>query len=414
VAGGTLAVLVTWLCAPGARAQPQLHAGIETSAGYREQAQPSPGRKPRRLPVSPSATGLCTEPLAGVAAPDAPHGVFVLQFPGNDLAPVTNYILHQPDVCGGDIFVVWSTVDQGGGHYNWSSVDNQITPWAQAGKKVNLIVWAVSDSATNTGTPNYVLNAPGYQSVSCPNRGTTASYPVYYTDVYKGYLKTFMQAVINRYGANSNVGYIRFGLSRGGEVFPTCLQQMETFSGFSTLAQFDTQWESYITEMTAFQKGLLSQIPNASSGHVVQLMAALDEFGSPAQNSVTDFEAKNAVSLGFGFGSQGLELSDYNAYHSGKPCGSDWCAMFKAYAGQVPLELQSVAASDPTNAAGGTGSMTVLLPFALSLHTQIFEVYIQDLQVAYDPTSKYYSQYGDAYRKAFDQVAQTVGFGSAK
>ena len=58
--------------------------------------------------------------------------------------------------------------------------------------------------------------------------------------------------------------------------------------------------------------------------------------------------------------------------------------------------------------------MTVLLPFALSLRTQIFEVTIQDLQVAYDPTSPNYAQYGKAYQQVYQQAAETVGYGSAK
>jgi len=247
--------------------------------------------------------------------------------------------------------------------------------------------------------------------VSCQNQGVTSPYPVYYLDPYKSYLKTFIQAVLNRYGANPNVGYIRFGLSKGGEAYPTCLTQMMTFSGFSTLAQFDAQWESYMVEMTQFEKGLQDGIL-ASSGRVVQLMATMTQFGSPPQYSVNDFEAKNAASLGFGFGCQGLSLSDYNNYHGGKSCTSDWCNMFKMYAGQVPLELQTIAASDPTDAAGGTGSLTVLLPFALSMRAQIFEVYVQDLQVAYDPTSQYYGQYGEAYRQVFEQVAEAAGYGS--
>ena len=53
--------------------------------------------------------------------------------------------------------------------------------------------------------------------------GATTPYPVYYVDPFKSYHKTFIQAVLNRYGANPNVGYIRFGLSKGGEASPTCL-----------------------------------------------------------------------------------------------------------------------------------------------------------------------------------------------
>ena len=62
---------------------------------------------------------------------------------------------------------VWNSVDKRNGNYDWSSVDNVIRPWVQVGKKVNLIVWGVSDSRPNNGTPAYVMNDPGYQSVTC-------------------------------------------------------------------------------------------------------------------------------------------------------------------------------------------------------------------------------------------------------
>jgi hypothetical protein len=218
---------------------------------------------------------------------------------------------------------------------------------------------------------------------------------------------------MNRYGGNGNVGYIRFGLSRGGEVFPTCLAQMMAFSNFFTIDQFNMQWESYIVEMTRFQKDLQTQIVNAG-GRAVQLMAALDVYGNPAQYAVNDFEAANAKSLGFGFGSQGLSASDMAAYIAGRPCGSDWCGAFQKEYGLVPLELQTVAASDPTNAPRGTGTLVNLLPFALSLDVQIFEVYIQDLQVAYDPTSPNFAQYRQAYSQVFQQTASKIGFAPAK
>ena len=200
-----------------------------------------------------------------------------------------------------------------------------------------------------------MLSDPGYKSVGCVSRGALTSYPVYYSPGYKDNYKTFVGALLNRYGRTSNVGYIRFGLSRGGEAFPTCLTEMMQQGGYSTLSQFNTVWENYISEMTAFQQG----IP-----HTVQLMAALNQYGWPTQWAVCDWEANNAVALGFGFGSQGLQLSDTVNYAGGH-CSSDWCAMFSTYLGRVPLEVQTIAASDPANTPGSTGSMTVLLPFAL-------------------------------------------------
>ncbi|MGO9230280.1 MAG: hypothetical protein ACLQKA_13880 [Bryobacteraceae bacterium] len=362
----------------------------------------------RDCPAVPAAVPSCTEPLPGLAAPYAPHGIFVLQFPGSDLTPVTKYIQAQPTVCGGNLFVVWSAVDRGNGNYNWTEIDSQMNQWVQAGKKVNLIVWGVSDGAANNATPSYVLNDPNYKAVTCQDNGATMQYPVYYAGSYQADYRTFIQAVMNRYGGNDNVGYIRFGLSRGGEAYPTCLNQMMAFSGFSAIGQFDAQWESYITDMTQFQQGLQTQIIDAG-GRAVQLMAALNQYGNPVQYAVADFEATNAKSLGFGFGSQGLSASDIANYDEGQPCASDWCNAFENGYGLVPLELQTIAASDPTNAPGGTGTMVDLLPFALGLHAQIFEVYIQDLQVAYDPTSPDFAQYSQAYQSVFEQTASKLG-----
>jgi hypothetical protein len=42
----------------------------------------------------------------------------------------------------------------------------------------------------------------------------------------------------------------------------------------------------------------------------------------------------------------------------------------------------------------------VLLPFGVSLGAQVFELYIRDWQVAYDPTSANYAAYGAACRSA--------------
>ena len=364
-------------------------------------------------PASPAPPPSCNEPLPGIAAPYAPHGIFLLEFPGANPAPITNYILKQPAVCGGDLYVVWNKVDSGAGAYDWSSVDIAMAPWIQAGKKVNLIVWGVSDSRPNNGTPAYVMNDPAYQSVTCQENGQTLQYPVYYAGSYKTNYKAFIQAVMNRYGANNNIGYIRFGLARGGEVFPTCLPQMMAFSSVTAISDFNTIWQNYITEMTSLQNSAQSAILSRA-GHVAQLMAAINQYGSPVQYSVIAFEAQNAKSLGFGIGSQGLQASDITAFNAGRPCGSDWCHAFQTNFGGVPLELQTIAASDPANAPGGTGSLTALLPFALSLRTQILEVYVQDLQVAYDPTSPNYAQYGQAYRQLFDQTAVVLGYAPAK
>jgi hypothetical protein len=76
----------------------------------------------------------------------------------------------------------------------------------------------------------------------------------------------------------------------------------------------------------------------------------------------------------------------------------------------VPLEIQTINSSDPANTPGGVGSLTVLLPFASSLGATVFEIYVQDWQVAFDPTSPNYLRYGAGYRKVFNDTAAALGY----
>jgi hypothetical protein len=94
----------------------------------------------------------------------APVSMEVL-FPPNSGAPyygdVQTYLMTNPAVTGANFYVKWVDVDQGPGtspQYVFSSIDTELLPWTQANKKVNLVIWAVSDSSPNDATPQYVIN----------------------------------------------------------------------------------------------------------------------------------------------------------------------------------------------------------------------------------------------------------------
>ena len=86
-------------------------------------------------------------------------------------------------------------------------------------------------------------------------------------------------------------------------------------------------------------------------------------------------------------------------------CTSDWCNLFDQYAGMVPLELQTIAPSDPSG-AGQTGSLTTLVPFAISRHAAFLEIYYQDWLLAFDPRYPGYVQYGAAYSRVLTEAAK--------
>ena len=132
-----------------------------------------------------------------------------------------------------------------------------------------------------------------------PGDPQTLTYPVYYAGSYKTLYKTFMRAMMNRYAANSNVGYIRFGLARG---VPPADDGVLGSDG-------DRGLQHGVGELH-HGDDLDAEGPAAGDCERVrgvQLMAGINQYGSPIQLAAIAFEAQNAMSLGFGFGSQGLQ-----------------------------------------------------------------------------------------------------------
>ena len=134
--------------------------------------------------------GKCDAPLTTIGDPSAPHGIFALEFPQKVEKAVPDVVLNNPAVCGGNVFIVWSYVDAGPNavqQYDFSSIDTQIAEWTGAGRSVNLIVWAMSDGATNYATPPYVVDQ--ITTVSC---ATSNLVPVFWKEPYPTLYKAFM------------------------------------------------------------------------------------------------------------------------------------------------------------------------------------------------------------------------------
>lgn len=309
---------------------------------------------------------------------------------------VQNLLVNNPVVSGANIVMQWSSVDHGPGaspQYDWSTMDTAAQPWIAAGKKVNLIVWTIGDGPTNTATPQYVWDNLGAANYTTCNG---QQIPNYFNPAFHLAYQQFMAQVVQHYGSNPGIGYIRFGLGRGGETNParglgtepTCTNAFMNQWGWT-----ETAWINYLNSMLNYEASLKSP---------KQLM--LGVVGTNLIKNVPQATAATAVAAGIGFGSQGLQAKDITNYPS---CTSDWCNLFNQYTGSVPLELQTIAQSDPTG-AGQTGSLVPLLPFAISHHAQILEIYYEDWLLAFDPAYPGYSQYGAAYAQALTQAAHSA------
>jgi len=326
-----------------------------------------------------------------VDVPSAPHGLFVLLFPGARVNAKATALLHVSAVCGANIYIPWRNVDKGPGvnpRYDWSSVDQQIAPWAAAGKVVNLIVWATGYGARANATPDYVFS--NVASVNCPSFGHT---PVFWDRGFVDSYQSFMSAVVGKYGKNTSIGYIRFGLGAGGEIYPACMYALMDH-GFSK-----PTWRKYLFDMLDYEKSLNSP---------KQLAVGLNAFGNPPDVAFTAEVAEHAVQNGIAIGNQGLSIQDARNDAAARPCMADWCRIFRRFRGKVPLVLQTGGVSNPEGSEP-TGSMVDIMPFALSQHVQIFELYVEDLLVAYDPSNPQYAQHHSEYQKAYEGAVKVLG-----
>jgi hypothetical protein len=334
----------------------------------------------------------CTDSLSSVAVPDGPHGLFAIIFPNVKLQEkAEHFLLHNPVVCGANMFLIWNEIDRGPGakpRYDFSKVEEQIKPWIKAGKEVNLVSWATGYGGRRRLTPDYVFKQ--VQTVSCENAGEV---PVFWEKGFMENYQQFMAAIVQHFGNNSSVGYIRFGLGLGGETFPACMWAMKS-KGFTP-----ERWKRYLFDMLDYEASLNSP---------KQLMVGINSLPGPQNFDLPDSVARRAIHNKIAIGSQGLSIEDARADQAGSPCAVDWCHMFREATGKVPLELQTVKQSNP-DGSGRVGSMVEILPFALKLRVQIFEIYVQDWMVAYDPSDPDYDRYHKDYQQAFEAAAKVVG-----
>jgi hypothetical protein len=210
----------------------------------------------------------------------------------------------------------------------------------------------------------------------------------------------------------SHIGYIRVGLSKGGEInLPSGWDNSSSgacYGGYSgkwgyTAGSPGDSWNGYLQSMVQWEGGLNTSIPLLVS------ITPITDVGTEPD----DFIAQVAAQNGINFGNQGLQASDITSFSSGNPCAGDWCNLFHQY--PMPIrELQTIGQSCPqgngacSGQAGETGPLPALLSFAT---TQVptpandFEIYYEDWLIAYDPTNANNATYGAAYKTAIEAAA---------
>ena len=366
-------------------------------------------------PSQPASGGTpnCTAANSKVADPTAPHGIFVLEgnAQGATGQAILKYLLPNPDVCGVDFWVRWNQVDRGpqtANRYDWSRVEADMAPWEQAGKQVNLILIGAAEGAAQAqgATPSYVLSQ--VQVVTCG--GQSQPTPIFWQPGYERNWHDFIAQTLSHFASNTHIGYLRFGLGIGGEgLVGPAAERPGPCKQLWDAAGYQTEWPAYNQRLIAFE---------ASQRSVHQLMIGIAD-------TLAASNVAQAAAAGIGFGQQGLKARDVTDIANNATCvPSDWCHLFRKYAGKVPLEVQQLALSNPSGAPAtpgvtgtgpgspesvATGPLPPLLTAALSVQTQVFEVYADELLMAFDPAWPGHDKYGASYAAAFASLAKVVG-----
>jgi hypothetical protein len=361
-----------------------------------------------------SATATCTPPGHAasdphVSDPSAPHGLYVLSG-SSPLSKakygkqIQKYLVNNPDVCGGAVFVFWNKVDNGPGakqRYNWSYVNQLIAPWAKAHKTVALLLGGATGYASDGepgGVPTWLL--PQLNEITC---GRTEA-PVYWQKPYSSNWMAFVAAFIDHYEKNPNVAYVHVGVGSGESTLVLGVKDDRSCLDKWNAVGYQSQWPSYVSQVISFVGKMHAPI---------QLNVSINSFAN--YPSSTQIAAEDAA-WGIGFGFNGLQASDATAAaanNADPQCNADWCGLYNQYAGKVPLYIQTLQASDPgpgtSSTSESTGPLPPLLSTALEMHTQIFELYAEDWLMAFDPTFPGYSEYHTKTAQALDSAASIVG-----
>jgi hypothetical protein len=211
--------------------------------------------------------------------------------------------------------------------------------------------------------------------------------------------QNLIQQAVAHYASVPNVAYLRFGMGIGGQTNPTnglsaedprqtaCQAQMTKFGFTSAAAPWpapsSSGWDNVSANWTAYLQAMVHYEESLSSPKAIIMTISPIQFG-PVDHSTPDAVAAAAAAAHIGFGNQGLDKNDAINYANGIACyGGDWCSNFKRYHGEVPLELQTLFYSDPSNGSQ-TGSLVNSVPFATTMGVNILELYAEDWMCTYD------------------------------
>jgi len=344
--------------------------------------------------VAPSCKG--NDPM--VAAPSAPHGLFVwnpLGYPKYQPYLTNDVIGKDPNFCGASVVIKWADIQTSKNVYAWHNIETELKQYTDAGLTVNLLFADSTEGTTNDVTPAWVMapksqGGDGVPSITCAGQ---PQIPVYINAQYEADWEAFIVAAIQQFSFTGSslapsVGYMRFATAGGAEA----LAPPNYNDGGACQAQWVAAGLSYAT-----WKQHELNIINAMGQQMTdkQIMVSLPgpiTLGEPAGTSVYDMSnaaAAAAAALHVGFSFENLGTKPVSPPAPCNPAAQiidlHWCQAYQKYRGVVPLNTQTITAT--SNHSVATWDLADLLQYGLDNNIQVFELYPDDWIQADSPES---------------------------
>ncbi len=193
----------------------------------------------------------------------------------------------------------------------------------------------------------------------------------------------------------------RFGIGVGAESYPAngvsyANNPCSAAWAKPAIGLTEAVWKQHSLDFVDFLGTLPSTKP---------ILVTINNYGN--SDDIAREVATKAASMRLGIGTQGLTEKAIELYNSGKDCYADWCNLFEKYDGQIPLEIQTAAQSNPID-KGRVGPLPPLLDFALDRGADIIELYQAEWFIANDPNHHLHQRYGKSYQAALQKAAAVL------
>lgn len=343
-------------------------------------------RAARAVTVSGPAVN-CTARNPHVPVPGAPHGMYVwnpykVQSGKFEKQLEASVIGKDPTLCGVSLVIGWSTVEPSKGSFDWSSIQTQAAPYLRAHLRVNLLFADASEvGKSDTTTPSWVFNQDHVAKVQCPKQ---VDYPNFMDPKFESDWESFIAAAVQKFGNDSSIGYMRFGIGAGVEAYPGHMENPSTKSR----PCYDAWVKATGWTYRKWVKHSLNVVDMLARQHSQkQLMIALNYIvNSPSVYAYANSVTAAAAPRGIAFGTENLGIGHVaDPGTKPGPCNPQaksenlyWCQATRRHAGKVPIEFQPIVATTPGYEYGYKLDISNLLPYAIANKAQILELYPQE------------------------------------